>query len=121
MHVLMLSMDGSLLTETIGNSRARHEGYAERAGRISVVVCNRGTALKPYASERLFIEPTNSHGYFNYLLDGYRAAMKLHRSQPINVITSQDPFLTGLIGLALRRRFNVPLIMQINVPVIENR
>ena len=123
MHVLMLSMDSSVLTESIGNSRTRHETYAAQVGRISMVVCNRAkrTALTPYASERLFAAPTNSHGYFNYLLDGFRAAMRFHAQQPIDIITTQDPFLTALIGLALRRRLRIPLIMQINVPVIDNK
>src|SRR5882724_3550967 len=106
MHVLMLSMDRSVLTDTIGNSRTRHESYAAQVGQISMVVCNQGNdhPLSPYRSERLFAQPTNSRGYFNYLLDGYRAAVRFHAKQPIDVITSQDPFLTGLIGLALRYR-----------------
>lgn len=123
MHVLMVSMDSFVLTESIGNSRARHEAYAEQAGRISMVVCNRrpATPLSPYRSEKLYAAPTNSRSYLHYLLDGYRAAMRIHAEHPVDLITSQDPFLTGLIGLALRPRLHVPLIMQINMPLIENK
>jgi glycosyltransferase involved in cell wall biosynthesis len=122
MHILMIGMDTALLTGQIGNSRARHEGYAAQVGRISMVVCNRrGPApLPPYRTDRLEARPTESRSYAHYLLDGYRMAMRVHAEQPIDVITTQDAFLTGLIGLAVRRRIKAPLIMQDHSCVVEN-
>src|SRR5215467_5420981 len=106
MHILMVSLDTSILTQTIGDSRARHESYAEMAGRISLVVCNRRgkSALPIYESEHVVARPTESRGYLNYLWDGFRAGMCVHAEQPIDLIASQDPFLTALIGIALRRK-----------------
>lgn len=116
MHVLMISLDGTILTEQIGNSRPRHEFYAEQAGRISMVVCNRrgSKPLSVYRSERVTAIPSNSASYFHYLLDGYRMALQLatESDQLVDVITTQDPFLTALIGLRLRRKLRVPVIMQ---------
>ncbi|MFN8421281.1 MAG: glycosyltransferase family 4 protein [Anaerolineae bacterium] len=116
MHVLMISLDATILNEQIGNSRPRHEFYAQQAGRISMVVCNRrsGKRLAAYCSERVTAIPTNSASYFHYLLDGYHAALKLaaESDQPVDVITTQDPFLTALIGLRLRSKLRVPVIMQ---------
>ncbi|MCS6870406.1 MAG: glycosyltransferase family 4 protein [Anaerolineae bacterium] len=116
MHVLMIGTDTSLLTGTIDNSLVRHEDYALRAnGRISVVLCNRRQAdrpLTPYRSERLSVQPTESRGYINYISDGVRLGMARHAEQPIDLITSQDPFLTALIGLRLRAKTRRPLIVQ---------
>src|SRR5712691_6876432 len=122
MHILMIGSDTTLLTRQIGNSRARHEGFAEQVGRISTVVCNRRMAnLEPYQSERLHVRPTQSRSYAHYLLDGYRLALDFYHEQPIDLITAQDPFLTALIGLMLRRRLKVPLIVQDHSSFVENR
>jgi glycosyltransferase involved in cell wall biosynthesis len=121
-HVLMVSLDTTLLTPTIGDSRARHEVYAEQAGTISLVICNRrsGAPLPSYRSPRVTARPIDSLSYLHFLRDARRVSLEFHREQPIDLITSQDPFLTALIGLHLRRRLQVPLIVQVNGSVIEN-
>jgi glycosyltransferase involved in cell wall biosynthesis len=122
MHVLMISLDTEFLTQAITDSRARHEAYAEQAGRISMVICNRrsGRALEPYQSPRLTATPTESRGYLRYLSDGYRAGLRAHEASPVDIITTQDPFLTALVGLRLRRRLGVPLIVQVHTSAIDN-
>ncbi|PJF37059.1 MAG: hypothetical protein CUN49_02155 [Candidatus Thermofonsia Clade 1 bacterium] len=116
MHVLMIGTDTTLLTGTIDNTLARHEDYALRAdGQISIVLCNRRQPerpLRPYRSERLFIQPTESRGYADYIPAGVRLGMARHAEQPIDLITAQDPFLTALIGLRLRAKTGRPLIVQ---------
>src|SRR5258705_9494467 len=122
MHVLMISLDAATLTQQIGNSRLRHQAYADRIGRVSMVICNRkkANALPPYESANLTARPTNSATYFQYLLDGYREGLRLAAKHPVDLITSQDPFLTALIGLALRRRLKVPLLIQDHSSFLES-
>ncbi|MCC7446417.1 MAG: glycosyltransferase family 4 protein [Anaerolineae bacterium] len=118
----MISMDTALLTEEIGNARARHESYAADVGRISLVICNHNSdRVRPYQSAYVAACPTQSRSYLHYLIDGYRVGLRFHAEQPVDVIATQDPFLTALIGLALRRRLRVPLIVQDHSSVIENR
>ncbi|MCC7209291.1 MAG: glycosyltransferase family 4 protein [Anaerolineae bacterium] len=124
MHVLILSLDTSLLTQTTGNARQRHESYASLlGGHLSVIVCNRrGPApLEPLRAYRFQALPTNSRGYLTYLPDAARAALALHADEKIDVIASQDPFLTGLIGLRLRREMAAPLIVQVHSPTLDSR
>jgi len=122
MHVLMISLDTAFLTQAITDSRPRHEAYAEQVGRISMVICNRRSAraLEPYGSARLTATPTESRGYLQYLSDGYRLGLRAHEGSPVDVITTQDPFLTALVGLRLRRRLGVPLIIQVHTSAIDN-
>lgn len=120
MHVLMISMDTSLLTQKIGNARARHEIYGAQAGRLSVVVCNRGSDVVGYQSPTVHTTPTRSRSYVHYLLDGYRIGLRFHQEQPVDLITTQDPFLTALIGLMLRRRIKAPLLIQDHSCLLEN-
>lgn len=126
MHVLMLSLDTSILTQQIGNSRARHEFYAQQVGRISMVICNRRQQgqQRAYVSARVNAQPTNSRSYLHYIFDSYRMAVKLvaqHADQPISLITTQEPFVTALVGLALRRRMSVPLIIQDHSSFLESQ
>ena len=122
MHVLMISLDTAFLTQAITDSRSRHEAYAEQVGRISMVICNRRSirALDAYRSPRLTATPTESRGYLQYLSDGYRLGLRAHEESPVDVITTQDPFLTALVGLRLRRRLGVPLIIQVHTSAIDN-
>ena len=124
MHVLMLSLDISLLTQTTGNARRRHERYAELlGGDLSIVVCNRrgASALAEYQGSHVTARPTASRTYVHYLTDGLRAGMAFHAERRIDVIASQDAFLTGLIGLRLRRATGAPLIVQVHSPTLDNR
>src|SRR5579859_155120 len=110
-HVLMLSMDATLFTGARGDARARHVEYARRAGSLDVVVCTRGP-FAPINDDRLRLRASQSRSRLFYLWDGYGVARQLAAECRPGVITSQDPFLTGLIGLRLRKTFGVPLIVQ---------
>jgi glycosyltransferase involved in cell wall biosynthesis len=114
LHVLMVSMDTAILSQRIGDTRRRHALYAEQIGRISMAVLNRRrvAALQPYRSDNVVAVPTNSRSYLHYLPDGLRTALELVGRDRVDLITSQDPFLTALIGLRLRGKLNAPLLVQ---------
>ncbi len=118
-HVLMISMDATLLTGAIGDSRARHAEYARRAGSLDIVVCTRGEYESLEAGE-LRIRATGSRSRLVYLLDGYRLGRKFAAERLPNVITTQDPFLTGIVGLRLRRTLHVPLIVPAHSSIVDN-
>jgi glycosyltransferase involved in cell wall biosynthesis len=44
----------------------------------------------------------------------------VHRAQPVDVVTTQDPFATGLAGWLLKRRFGLPLDVQNHSHFFEN-
>ena len=53
------------------------------------------------------------------MADAVRAAGLVAAS--VDAITTQDPFLTGLVGVWLRRRFNAPLIVQNHSYIFNNK
>lgn len=119
-NVLMISMDATLLTGATGDSRARHEEYARRAGTLNIVVCSTAS-LDPLDARQLQIVPTRSRNRLAYLIDGYHVGQQMAvRCRP-DVITSQDPFLTGIIGLRLSRALRVPFIVQDVTSAVDNR
>lgn len=109
-HVLMISLDTALATQPESDSRRRHLDYARRIGQLTIIAYappDAGDKLQP--SPELTILPTNSRHKALFLLDAYRIAASV---PSVDLITTQDPFVTGLIGIWLRRRLNVPLLVQ---------
>src|SRR5262249_39168129 len=112
-HVLMISVDTTLAIQPESDARRRHLAYARRAGRLSIIVYTPpgvGPALQP--SPELTILPTNSASKLTFAIDALKQARIVLRTEKINLITTQDPFLTGLIGVWLRYRLRVPLLVQ---------
>jgi len=114
-NTLMISLDTTIFTGKIGNTRARHEGYAQLAnGHLSMVVLNRAAGYTPLETPRLSVHPTESRGLplLRYWRDGVRTGLVLQAAHPAAVISSQDPFLSALIALRLKHRTGKPLIIQ---------
>lgn len=120
MHVLMISLDSSLATKPDGDSVKRHLEYAACAGKLTIVTYTPpllpspsqwggagGGVIQP--SPRLTILPTNSRSRLTYAFDAYRLAKQV---APVDLITTQDPFIAGLVGVWLRRRLRAPLLVQ---------
>lgn len=122
MHLLMLGLDNSLLGDPHGNTVTRHIEYAERAGQISVIVYNAASDPKTVTrlSDRLIVYPTNVRTPYLFPWAAYRLGVRIHRQQRADLITTQDPFATGLIGLWLKWRLRIPLNTQSHSHFFEN-
>lgn len=122
MHLLMLGLDSSLLGDPHGNTVARHIEYAKRVGQISVIVYNPASAPKSitHLSDRLIVYPTNVRTPYLFPWAAYRLGVRIHRRQRADLITTQDPFATGLIGLWLKWRLRIPLNVQSHSHFFEN-
>lgn len=117
----MISLDTTIFTGEIGDMRTRHEAYAERSGgQVSVVVCTRKKNLPPLDTPRLRARATGSGTIYTYVPDAARIGATIYAEQPFDVITSQDPFLTGWAGLQLRRRTGKPLIVQDHTSIFSS-
>ncbi len=122
MHVLMISLDTAILTQSIGDARQRHIDYAARAGHITTIVCSRRVEglRRAELSPHLTAIPTNSRSRLMFAWDAYRLAAQAHRARQADVVTAQDPFGTGLVGWMLKRRFGLPLALQNHSTFIDN-
>lgn len=122
MHLLMLGLDSSLLGDPHGNTVARHIEYAERIGQLSVIVYTHASDPKTVTrlSEQLIVYPTNVRTPYLFPWAAYRLGVRIHRRQPADLITTQDPFATGLIGLWLKWRLRIPLNVQSHSHFFKN-
>ncbi len=114
MRVLMISLDGSLLGEEHGDTVQRHLEYARRIGDLRIVVYNTASNPQPphQFSEHLTVYPTNCRSPYLFPWRAFRVASQVQREAPAEVLTAQDPFTTGLVGVLLKWRFGLPLNVQ---------
>jgi glycosyltransferase involved in cell wall biosynthesis len=121
MHVLMISLDASLLGEQHGNTVQRHIEYARRIGDLTIVTYN--PAAQPRSVQRfadnLTVYPTNTRPVL-FPWVAYRLGARLLREKPADVVTTQDPFAAGLAGVLLKHRFHVALNVQSHSHFFEN-
>jgi len=109
MRVLSIGTDRKLF-EQGSTVFERQTAYAENFGEVDTIVL---TTLR-YSPERfgsLTVIPTNSSSRLFYFYDVWRITHTLAKP---DVITTQDPFETGLIALFMARRLKVPLHVQVH-------
>ena len=107
--VLMISLDEGLLGQAeSGDVLTRHCEYAEKIQHLHIIVIG-GTNRQPVVlSEKCTAYPTGSKN-IGSIYAAYQIAKKLITANKIDLIDTQDPHLTGLIGVCLKRKFKLPL------------
>ena len=113
----MLSTDSQIFHE--GSAvRSRILEYGGLAEELHVVVYTNQKAeiRNQKLGKNIFAYPTNTRTKWLYFFDAYKIGKKIiHDSKFMihdSVITSQDPFETGLVGALLAKYFKIPLQIQ---------
>lgn len=113
----MISTD-KLVFNPESQVRARLISLASRVDLLEVIVFTKQRDnFLPVTDQKLILHPTNSLSVFNYIFDTIKIGKKL---TGINLITCQDPFLTGWVGLRLARKFKVKLELQLHTDVLSS-
>jgi glycosyltransferase involved in cell wall biosynthesis len=123
LHVLMIALGDQVLTGEGGDTRQRHLEYAERVAHLHMVIYSprENDFHETSLSDRLTVYPTRSATRPGFILDAYRLGTQVCGSHPVDLITTQDPFTTGLPGVWLKRRFSLPLDVQNHSDFFDNR
>lgn len=97
--LLMLSTDNKIF-ESGSAVRVRQIDYAKQYQSVTIIVLNSFNAqIENINIENISIIPTNSKTLVGRVMD----AIKIGRSLDFDLITSQDPFETGLAGFYIYR------------------
>lgn len=124
LNVLMIGISDYILTGASGGDvRERHIEYASRLNHLHMVVYSpRSRHLTvEHVSDRLTVYPTRSPSRATFVWDAYRLGARICRRHPIDLVTTQDPFTTGLVGLMLKWRFGPPFDAQSHASFFDNR
>jgi glycosyltransferase involved in cell wall biosynthesis len=62
-----------------------------------------------------------SGGYLTFIVKSYFIASKIISKNQIDAIITQDPLLTGIIGILLKYRFKIPVIVSLHGDYLNNK
>jgi glycosyltransferase involved in cell wall biosynthesis len=123
MRVLSISTDRKIFDD-VSSVLSRSLQYASKMQELHVVVFS----LKSQNLERknignLFIYPTNSTSKLFYIFDAIKIGAEIIKKNEFDInsslITCQDPFETGLVGVRLKKYFHFPLQIQVHTDFLS--
>ena len=117
----MIGLDRTLFTQESGDSRLRHLEYAKYLKSLHIIVySSRQHKLSNNQEKNLFLYPTNSRTRAHFFTDAISVGAQIIKDNKINLIITQDPFLTGLAGYYLARKFKIPLELHFHGDFLDN-
>ncbi|MCX5699833.1 MAG: glycosyltransferase family 4 protein [Candidatus Omnitrophica bacterium] len=123
-NLLGITLDFLMLQDdkVRGDVRLRQIDYSKQLDFFNLIVYSSSYfGSKPQEwSDNLWIYPTNSKSKINFVWDALKIGYQICKNKKINVITAEDPFTTGLIGLLLKKRYKIPLNIQSHVDFCDN-
>jgi len=118
----MISLDRTLLgADYSGDVLERHQKYTDLIGRLDIIVFSKKGFNKKKINENFRIYPTNSKTKLTYIFDAYEIARNIYWPDKFDLIVCQDPFLTGLAGWFIKKRFKVPLLIHFHGDFWQNK
>lgn len=110
MKVLILSLDKTLLGASGGgDAQERHKQYGDFVDKIDIIIFSRAGFKENKISDKVTAFPTNSFSKANIVFDAYKIGKELFKLNNYDLIDTQDPFFTGLVGRLLKMKFQKPL------------
>ena len=120
MNVLMISLDKSLLKKESSVSR-RHDLYTrELDGEIHVVLHTAHKGIQKVKQGNLVVNPSNSFFKPFFLYDACKIGREIIKKNDIDLIVTQDPHITGLIGVLLKKKSKIPLCVHFHADFLDN-
>ncbi len=109
MKVLTINIDYTLAMDSpnLGDAQERNIEYGEYVDKIISITHSRKKMMlrRKKLSDRVEIYPTSSKSPYFFIFDALKAAREVFLDHKIDLVLSQDPFITGLVAyLATRRR-----------------
>ncbi len=121
MKVLSIGSDKSLFVDSKALGRVRE--YSSRVESYHVVIFSKQNLdLTEKCEANLYLHPTNSRNKLFYVLDALLLSWKiLSKESNLNnwVVTVQDPFESGLVGLVIKFFFKIPLQVQVHTDFLS--
>ena len=126
LQVLSIGLDDTLLVDEAvarGDAAARQQRYAERLSRLDIVVFTRRASglTRRELSGNVTVYPTDSRHSLTYVPDALRVSKQVQTEcGRADLVITQDPFLTGLVGYLLARRWGIGLSVQLFSSFFDN-
>ena len=117
MKVLFIGNDKSILTGENGDARERMKEYAKHFDKLSIVVFSlKKDNLKNLLEKNLEVYPTHSSSRWFFLFD----AMVIIKNLKVDLISTQDPFIAGFVGVIAKLLWGTKLNIQLHNDFFDN-
>ena len=116
----MISTDKNIFDER-SEVKQRMVEYGCLVEELHIIILNQSASrrAKLKISENTWIYPTNSRNKLFYIFDATKIGKKTVDSSGQWLVTSQDPFETGLVGWLIARKAKTPLQIQIHTDFLS--
>ena len=114
MDILTFGIDDRALLDGDSHSKRWNQRTGAYVNRLDVIVemKNRRKIYEKHLSENVRIIPIYVPYPFLYSFIAYRKALELHKKDPYNLVTTEEPFRTGFAGWLFKRKTGVPLSVE---------
>ncbi len=126
LKILMISSDKNILSPESAVS-LRMKEYAALIGELHIVLLTKGkdNFIETKLTDNLWVYPTNSISRWFYPTDaskvGKRIVYEKNFVRGKSLITTQDPFECGWIGLSIKNKWRIPLEVQLHTDPFSNQ
>lgn len=126
LKVLMISSDKNILTPGSAVS-LRMKEYATLVGELHIVLLSKtkDSLSETQLDNNLFVYPTNSMTRWLYPFDASSLGKKIVFEKGFvrgkSLITTQDPFESGWVGLSIKNKWRLPLEVQLHTDPFSNQ
>ena len=109
----MISVGEHMLFDKLSDARDRHIEYGKHLEKLIIFTYSKRKTSIPltYISKNTAIKPSR-FGKWIFPFEALYECILLIKKYKLDVITTQDPFITGLIGVVLKFIFRLPLDIQ---------
>lgn len=121
--VLAIGLDDQLFEDPLkatGNVFERQRRISECLNSYHLIVKTRRRGYREMQVGNLQIIPTNSFNRVAFLGDALKQALRVGRRNQIDLVTVQDPFALGMLGVILKKALRARLNVQIHCDYFRN-
>lgn len=125
MNILLISLDPEFAQSGRACTSGTYQCHIEYAKLLSRYFIITRTPRRPQfrtqdPRENMHIYPSLSSNKMSFIWDAFRIGSRICQNNDIDLISCQDPFSTALVGYLLKRRFGIPLNINILADIINN-
>jgi len=113
MRVLMFSLDPTL-TDPDSQTARRLKKFSSLVDLLEIVVYGRKKVRDLRLADNIIVHSTGTKFKPFFLRQAFYLGKQIIEQKQIEVITTQDPFESGLIGLRLKKKFKIGLNVQLH-------
>ncbi len=113
MKILSISLDKAIFQKD-SEAQKRQIEYGRLFEETHIIVFSRKGFSEEKISGNVWLYPTNSLNKIFYIFDAFKIGSEIIKERKVDIIATQDPFETGLVGWGLKKKFRIPLLIQIH-------